>query len=59
MFATQFSITLWPFFTKYRFTWNDSQIATSFVILRVGGLFAQTVLLKLVRYVLSDRQIPL
>ena len=59
MFATQFSITLWPFFTKYRFTWNDSQIATSFVILGVGGLFAQTVLLKLVRYVLSDRQIPL
>lgn len=59
MFATQFSITLWPFFTKYRFTWNDSQIATSFVILGLGGLFAQTVLLKLVRYVLSDRQVPL
>lgn len=59
MFATQFPITLWPFFTKYRFAWSDSQIATSFVILGLGGLFAQTVLLKLVRYVLSDNKIPL
>ncbi|HCM1919192.1 TPA: MFS transporter, partial [Salmonella enterica subsp. salamae serovar 28:r:e,n,z15] len=39
MFATQFPITLWPFFTKYRFAWSDSQIATSFVILGLGGLF--------------------
>lgn len=57
MFATQFSITLWPFFTKYRFTWSDTQVATSFVILGLGGLFAQTVLLKLVSYLLNERKI--
>lgn len=58
MFATQFAIVLWPFFTKYRFAWSDSQIATSFVILGIGAIFAQTILLKLVRYVINDRNVP-
>ncbi|WP_368884904.1 MFS transporter [Providencia vermicola] len=59
MFAVQFPTTLWPFFTKYRFEWDDVKIATSFVIIGLGGLFAQTVLLKIVRVFLSDQKIPL
>ncbi|MBP6861043.1 MAG: MFS transporter [Neisseriaceae bacterium] len=55
--AAQVPVTLWAFFTKYRFDWSDGDVAKSFIALGIIGFFVQIYLVKKLYPVLGNKKI--
>ncbi|XDZ52772.1 MFS transporter [Neisseriaceae bacterium CLB008] len=55
--AVQVPITLWSFFTKYRFGWSDADVAKSFIALGMIGFFVQIYLVKKLYPILGNKKI--
>lgn len=55
--AIQVPITLWSFFTRYRFNWTDGEISTSFIVLGIIGFIVQIYLVKKLYPLLGNKRI--
>lgn len=55
--AIQVPITLWSFFTKYRFNWNDSEVSNSFIVLGIISFIVQIYLVKKLYPIMGNKKI--
>ncbi|MBE0401371.1 MULTISPECIES: MFS transporter [Halomonadaceae] len=56
LLAFQAPLVLWAFFTKYRFSWNEQQIANSLVLIGVLMVLVQTVVVDFAYKKLGNRK---